>query len=203
MSEIGNGNAKGNGHSNIRRKATDAEKQRRIEEAAALIARGWSNWEIRRALMHKYSITITTAGKYLGLGHRVLAEEVNVERHQLVAASYAFYQSIKRDQNVELGLRLAAQARIDKLMGLETAAKLEVTGPNGGPLQVLTMSAREAIEEMQRRGLWGSLDDLTRQNLLEAADGKVIDVQPESEDVEFDDGEEGGENGDGGGVANN
>ena len=65
----------------------------------------------------------------LGIDHFVLTVKS-------VEDSLAFYEAITTDPKASAGDKVRARHRIDQLLGLDTPQRLELSGPDGGKIQV-------------------------------------------------------------------
>ena len=70
-----------------------------------------------------YDISPRAIEPYLRCARKTLRQEAAKSREELRAEAYGFYRPVVRDQTVPTIVRLQAQKRIDKLLGLEGPAR--------------------------------------------------------------------------------
>jgi hypothetical protein len=100
-------------------KPTREQKKARVKYAVALLSGAVHTREIVRRLGARYGVCRRTSELYLARARAALVERTGrpVEQHRLDA--FAFYESVIRDPEATVREKLLAQARIDKLLGLE------------------------------------------------------------------------------------
>jgi hypothetical protein len=104
------------------RKPTRKEKEERIDLTLRLLSRGVYKGEVKVVLHARYGVGARTAERYLSRAREILRGRTgrSLDEHRLDA--FAFYESIIQDPEATTRERLLAQARIDKLLGLEVAS---------------------------------------------------------------------------------
>ncbi|MEZ6073571.1 MAG: hypothetical protein R3C10_25655 [Pirellulales bacterium] len=100
-------------------KITREENRRRLDTVRELLNQRRTKAEIKRELRRRYSVGARTAERYLSRVRGEILADTGRPRSEHHAEAYAFYLKIARDEEVSTRDRLRAQARIDKLMGLE------------------------------------------------------------------------------------
>lgn len=110
------------------------------EDAIALaelaLSRRLHKSAVKRLIMAQFKVGARTAETVISRARGRLLERTNrnVEEHR--ADSYSFYDSVLRDQAAPIRMKLIAQERIDRLLGLQRPERIELTGQNGGPVAV-------------------------------------------------------------------
>jgi hypothetical protein len=132
------------------RKVSRAEVEERVNLAAQMLCRKYTRFEIHRILKTHYKrpdgspLSANACDRYLQRAREVLrrryamaddpeaagaAPEALRDLHRRDA--FNFYESVIRDPGAEPQHKLAAQARIDRLLGLEAPLKVAQTDPSG------------------------------------------------------------------------
>ena len=130
----------------------------RVELTAKLLARRLTKGDIKRVLKKQYDIGPSVAEIYIRRAKDLLVEWSDKTREEHRNESYLFYNSvIQGDTAVEA--RITAQARIDKLLGLEAPAETTSRVTMDGSLKWEDLYGRDdgpdpveqAIEEAGRK----------------------------------------------------
>ena len=146
------------------KKCTAQEKERRIEFAYRLIrAKPYSRWHAVRILKKKYQLCFRQCLVYLAEARNQLLLELDDLKNFHQARSLGFYQDVV-DGNYPPEIRLRAQERIDKLLGLEQPARQTIK--HEGELPV---TARMRFEDLK-------LDRATKKQLLDAVRSRQRDI---------------------------
>ena len=91
----------------------------RVLVCAKMLCEGAYKGEIKKHMRDTYQLKTSQINKYISRARKHLHEQANADRDELRGASIEFYRAIVRDESAETRDRLAAQARIDKILGLE------------------------------------------------------------------------------------
>lgn len=116
--------------------------------AIALLSARQEKHIIKAALKAKYKIHARTAETVISRARERIRQQTtrSPDEHRLDA--YAFYNSIVSDTERSAKERILAQERIDKLLGLQRPERLEVSGPNAGPIETADWS-KATVEELK------------------------------------------------------
>ena len=119
-----NGKGKGGGGS----RCTEAEMEERIALTADLLALHYHKTQIRATIIARYGISGSTAEKYLARARAKLRAllDGDIEEHR--SKSLTVYAKVVRDPQATPREKVLAQQRIDKILGLESAHKVEHSG---------------------------------------------------------------------------
>lgn len=96
-----------------------AEHNNRVALCAKMLSEGWKKHQVYGVLKEKYGIRSWQCQKYVTRARRYLHDLAQKSRDQAKGESLEFYLSVVRDQTADIETRLRAQARIDKILGLE------------------------------------------------------------------------------------
>lgn len=116
-------------------KPTREEMDRRIEFVAKLVMLRKTTGAIKRMCNKRYGVSARTAENYLARARDSLKERAERPTVEYMAEAIRFYESIVGDVNQKAIDRIKAQNSIDKIRGLHSPDKLELTGRDGGPIQ--------------------------------------------------------------------
>lgn len=108
-------------------KPTREEIQDRVEFTVFLLCRRLYKCDIKRILKKKYSVAARTCEEYLARARAVLVKESGKTQETHRIESLRFYESVIAGDGTTMRDRLHAQERIDKLLGLESPQKHDVT----------------------------------------------------------------------------
>lgn len=125
----------------------------RIETTRKLLASRFSKADIKKTLMGLYGVSARTCESYLARAREEIRAETDkpIEDHR--ADAYAFYESILANPEGDPRLRLKAQERIDKLLGLEVHTRVASSKSIGLDLtleQIANLSDEELNELIRR-----------------------------------------------------
>jgi hypothetical protein len=105
------------------RQPTKEELADRIEYARQLLASGRLKSQIKRALRKQYGdLDHRTIERYLARAREQILLAIHAEKVHQRAYAFALYCSVLADPKASVRDRIAAQERIDKLLGLEEKA---------------------------------------------------------------------------------
>ncbi len=110
------------------RKSTAKEVNARVETVSGWLAQGLTRTEIHRRATEQWSISTRQTEAYCSRAREAAIEAISEPRENLIAQSYAVYQSILADPKASHLIRLRAQQRIDELLGLERPQRHELSG---------------------------------------------------------------------------
>jgi ribosomal protein L23 len=113
---------------------TTEEVSQRIEECKDMLLIGMTKSEIKAAINEKYGIEARQCEDYLSEAKKRACERTGKSRKALRNDSYALYMSIATDETAPPLVRIKAQERVDRLLGLESPQRKELSGPGGEPL---------------------------------------------------------------------
>ena len=140
-------------------KPTRAEVEDRIESAGQFYAAGLTTGQRKIAMREKFGgMDHATCLRYLARARKRWAAESDLTPQQRKAQrgqAIEFYRQQMRNSKVSDRVKIMAQERIDKLLGLESPVRTELSGVDGKPIVVT--AAREPIDFERlarlRRGL--------------------------------------------------
>lgn len=134
-----------------------------VQLAEEMLCRREHKANVKVALWEKFRIQYRTAETVISRARARIMERSgkSIEEHR--ADAYAFYDSILRDPIAETRERIVAQARIDKLLGLQRPDRIEHTGANGDAIKVdtsydftkLAPDELDALEEVLTKAAQG------------------------------------------------
>ena len=107
---------------------TRKQFEERTDRAGELLRYGYRDSQIRKMLSGEFGIPRMTSNDYITRARKILLEEIGVPKTEHQANAYAFYSGVVADEEEGTFARLAAQKRIDKLLGLEHALQLDLRG---------------------------------------------------------------------------
>ena len=110
---------------------TRVEHAKRIEFVRKMLTTGVSKAAIKRALRGTYDVRYRTAENYVARARERILQMTGKPRAEHVADSYEFYRKVQADPKEKCIVRLKARERIDKLLGLETPQRRELSGAGG------------------------------------------------------------------------
>lgn len=121
------------GEQHKRVRPTRVEHAKRIEFVRNMLASGFSKGEIKTVTKATYGIKSSTVGRYVSRARERMLQETGKQKAEHVADSYEFYRKIQANPDEKSIVRLKARERIDKLLGLETPQRRELSGAGGQP----------------------------------------------------------------------
>lgn len=130
----------------IRTKPTQDEIDERTEFVMELEANAMLPSGIKRMFREKFGdVSHVTINDYMLRARARLQESYKEKVEDLAKRAVSRYEAILRDPSAEPHARIAAQARIDKIWGVEAPARTEVSGVNGGAIQVEQLIAASEL----------------------------------------------------------
>jgi hypothetical protein len=124
-----------------------AEREERIDFAADQLLKSRFRKDWYDAIQTKYGVGWRQAARYIALARKRMLQATKKPREQLIAEAVDFYRSVVKDERLSHKSRMAAQRRIDKLLGLEAPTKVIHTSPYE------EMTAEELARIAAERGL--------------------------------------------------
>jgi len=114
------------------------EKLRRTKVALNLLSEGLPKQEVVEELRRMYSLSERQAYRYVEMGYDFLrqsfTDEIAVNKSQSISWLYQLRNKAYSDE--DYGIALKAQENIDKITGVSTISKLEISGKDGKDLPV-------------------------------------------------------------------
>lgn len=92
---------------------------------------------IKKLLREQFGLSSRTSERVLARVRERMMERTGKEKEAHKDDAFAFYDSVIRDAAAPLRLKILAQERIDKLLGLQAVERHEHSGPGGGPIPIL------------------------------------------------------------------
>ena len=91
----------------------------RVRLAAEMLSKGYYKHQIKKAFREKFDIGHKQTQIYITRARKMLVELAGEDREELLGRSLSLYRSFVKDETQDARMRLLAQQRIDKLLGLE------------------------------------------------------------------------------------
>jgi len=128
---------------------TRKEHDERVAVCADMLARGFRNGAIKRRVAAFYGCSPRSVERYLRRARDRLCEELDGEggREEHRARSLDQYRMLLRDDGTTPVVRLKAQERIDKILGLEAPA--EVRQEVYGKVDLVSALSSPAVEALR------------------------------------------------------
>lgn len=127
-------------------KPTIEEMEERIEFVMELEASALLPGAIKRMFREKFGdVSHVTINDYILRARARLQESHKDKAEELAKKAVARYEAILRDPSAEPHARIAAQTRIDKIWGVEAPARTELSGANGGAIQIEQLIAASEL----------------------------------------------------------
>lgn len=124
------------------------EHDERVAVCADMLARGFRNGAIKRRVAAFYSCSPRSVERYLRRARDRLVEELNEgDRETHRARALDQYRMLLRDDNSSAVVRLKAQERIDRILGLEAPA--EVRQEVYGKVDLVSALSSPAVEALR------------------------------------------------------
>ena len=101
--------------------------------------------EIKQAVSQKFHLSRRSVERYMKRARREMVENLNIPVKEHRAEALYFYRSVVSDPNSSQRERLRARERIDKLLGLDIPAKIQVEDEEFDltPAQIQALSDEE------------------------------------------------------------
>ena len=158
---------------------TRKEFNQRLDRACELMRVGYRDRQISRMMSGEFRLPVQTCIDYVTRARKVVLEEIGVPKVEHQANAYAFYSGIVADEEEGTFARLAAQKRIDKLLGLEAAMRLHLDGKidvDHRHVHLVSMVDLDAVlRELKIDGM------KVKRKLLERLRERSSEEQPEAE----------------------
>ena len=125
-----------------RNRPTQEEFRERVQLVKQLLASGYRRWEIKKHICEKFlGIKVRVVEHYISHARAILLDETGKPKAILRGESYGVYLSAIKAPDCEWRDKIRAQEAIDRLLGLcePVHSRQEVTGPNGGPVQLVAI----------------------------------------------------------------
>lgn len=134
------------------KKATNAEIEQRISEVYQLVVNGARRAKIlRHATDSGWDINERQIDRYIARATDMMREAAIVDREKelgrAIARLHDLYERAHADGNHATSLAILRE--MTQLTGVAAAAKLEISGPDGGPVQTSTVD----ISKLSRKEL--------------------------------------------------
>lgn len=138
-----------------RTKPTQDEIEERTEFVMELEAQYMHEGQIKRMFREKYGdVHYTTILDYIQRARARFKQSANVKPSDVAERAMAFYQAVIRDPCSTVTERIKAQERMDKIFGIEAPSRSELSGVNGGAIQIEQLiAASELTPDDVRRAL--------------------------------------------------
>jgi hypothetical protein len=104
-----------------------------IDLAQYCLGRRWDKGKIKIVLKEKFDLSARSCERVLSRARERIVLATSQDRREHRQDAFGFYLSVIRDAGATTREKLLAQERIDKLFGLEAAAKVEVNPPPPDP----------------------------------------------------------------------
>lgn len=118
-------------------KVTEEEWEDRVTFTAKLLAKKLYKSDIKRVLYRKYEIGYRQAENIITAAKKLILEETGKTKAEHKVESLAFYENVIRDPQTGTGEKLAAQAAIDRLLGLASPDDEDGDGKGGTIIQIV------------------------------------------------------------------
>jgi hypothetical protein len=110
------------------------EFDERVRMTVQLLSAGLYTSEIKKAIKDKYQVDARTVENYLSRARDILLLELREDRDVHKSQSLAFYRSILRNPEAKLHEKIAAQKRIDHILGLHSPSRVAFTDTLGNDI---------------------------------------------------------------------
>ncbi len=125
-------------------KPTRKEYDTRIDAVAKLLVQGAKKGEIKKQAKDQWGVSARTVENYLARARERLIAEMDEPKEVLVLQALHIYEAVINDGESYGMEKIKARERIDKLLGLESPFRHELSGPGGKPIQTSTLSPEAA-----------------------------------------------------------
>jgi hypothetical protein len=118
-------------------KPTVKEYDARVDEIVDVISQqpNTSRYKLHKMFCTKFNVTWATIDRYLFRARDVLRERLNRSKEEVRCSAVAFYEALISDPKIKAQVRLRAQEALVRLMGADAPARVELSGPQGAPIQ--------------------------------------------------------------------
>lgn len=100
-------------------KPTKIELEKRVTATADLLACGVRQGDIKRVISQRFDVSPRSVERYLRRAREILIEETGEDKELHRGKALDVYRSVLRDVGSSHSERMAAQGRIDRILGLE------------------------------------------------------------------------------------
>lgn len=118
-------------------RATNQEVQDRLQLVYELLAKAHTKGMIKKVMMEKFGLGPRGTEEYISRARGIMIKDAQQDRQILVGESAAFFKDMMRKPNARDADKLRAAEALNQLFGLNAPARQEVSGPNGGPIQIV------------------------------------------------------------------
>jgi len=134
------------GHKRKPVRPTEDEMEEKIEFVMELEAQYMHEGQIKRMFREKYGdVHYTTILDYIQRARARFKQSANVKPSDVAERAMAFYQAVIRDPCSTVTERIKAQERMDKIFGIEAPSRSELSGVNGGAIQIEQLIAASEL----------------------------------------------------------
>lgn len=106
-----------------------------VESAIRLLSCYTPKSEIKRYLSSRYKLSARSCETVLARAREAIADSAGRSLDEWRRDGVANLTAIVADKKTSVRERILAQAELNKLLGLNRAERIEVSGPAGGPIQ--------------------------------------------------------------------
>lgn len=131
----------------------EEELEVRVDYTLKLLTEGRRKSEIKKIFRQRYNVTARTVENYLSRARQILLTELKAEREEHTGRSLSVYRSILSDPKAKIKDRLAAQRRIDRLLGLEAPTRVALTDPDGNTAATPTVNIAVNLSKLSTEEL--------------------------------------------------
>ena len=120
-------------------KPTSADYRKRVNQVSAMLSTGSPRADICEYVREKYASSVATADRYIAQATSEMQTAADSTREEDVTRARAVYQLILREQIGRADLRGAAMTtdKLAHLLGLNAPARVEQSGAEGGPIEIV------------------------------------------------------------------
>jgi hypothetical protein len=121
-------------------KPTEKERDDRVDELIDFIANrpAVSRYKIHRRFTKKWNVCWATVDRYLSRAREALRTNLNRSKDEVRSNAVAFYEQIISNPLEQTKDRIKSQQLLVELLGLAQPTKVEMSGPNQGPIITAT-----------------------------------------------------------------
>ena len=138
---------------------TDEEREARIDQAELLTLQGLSRREVQKILRDKYDVSLRTATRYVSAAFARWRESALEEDGRTVSERRKEHErmirliSAKAARDGNLNLQLKSVDMLMRLYGTSASNRVEVTGANGGPVDMRSVSTKDLLRLVEDAGI--------------------------------------------------
>ena len=138
---------------------TKTEYHRRLNEVVNLLKGRQAKHTIVRYMQNRFGCAKRTTERHIRAARRILIEDSGQTREEHIVDAYSFYSSIVANQQEKTVTRMAAQAAIVHLLGLNTPIRVAQTDTVGNDV----VSPEQVVSELL--AIIAEIDGLTSEQL--------------------------------------